>query len=87
MENMQQLPKIVENTFAYVSTGNCTQNWMVDGDDIQDRANAHLSAYYGVEAVIHQRGVHGFALMIGDYVIDLFNTREAADNYLANVSI
>jgi len=86
--NTNQATQIIEGTFAYVSTGNCTQGWMIDGDDIQARANAHLLAYYGyeVEARIHQRGVTGFALIVdGHIIIDLFQTKEAAERFLSNI--
>ena len=85
--NTKQIPQIVEGTFAQVSTGNCTAGWMIDGDDIQSRANANLENVFGyaVDAAIYQRGVKGFSLMIGGSVLDVFVTRAHAERFLASV--
>jgi hypothetical protein len=78
--------KIIEGTFAAVSSGNCSQAWMVDGDDIQERANAALNKQYGDVATIYQRGVQGFALSHGGkYLVGVYTTRDAAERALARI--
>lgn len=75
--------RIIEGTFALVSSGNCTQSWMVDGEDIQARANAALDPYWGTTATVHQRGVKGFGIDAGGrYLAEVYLTRQAAENAL-----
>lgn len=80
--------EIVEGVFAAVTSGNCSVSWIVDGDDVQDRANKALSAYWGNRSSIIERGVKGFAVnAIGStYLIDVFLTKEAAEQFASRVS-
>ncbi|QTD44307.1 hypothetical protein [Ottowia testudinis] len=77
---------IVAGPFALVSSGNCTQSWMVDGADIQERANAALDPYWGKGPVmIHDRGVTGYGIQVegSPYVVCVYGTREIAERKLA----
>ena len=80
--------EIVEGVFAAVTSGNCSVSWIVDGDDVQDRANKALSAYWGNKSSIVERGVKGFAVnVIGStYLIDVFLTKEAAEQFVGRAS-
>ena len=77
---------IVSGPFAVVSSGNTARDYMLDGDDIQERAAAAFdSVYYGCEAQVYQRGINGFGVQVegSNYVVDVYTTREAAERALA----
>lgn len=83
--------KVVEGPFALVAGGNATQDYLVDGDDIEDRALAHYdSAYNGCQGGVYQRGITGFGVQVvdGGYIVDIYETREAAERAIArNVQV
>ena len=75
---------IIEGTFALITSGNCTESWMLDGDDLQERADAAMDSYWGNASKIIERGVQGFAVSNGgEYMIDLYTTREAAERHIS----
>ena len=80
--------EIVEGVFASVTSGNCSVSWIVDGDDVQERANEAMSPYWGNKSSIIQRGVKGYAVNVvgAKYLIDIFTTREAAENFISRIS-
>ena len=80
--------EIVEGVFAAVTSGNCSVSWIVDGDDVQARANKALSDYWGNKSSIVERGVKGFAVnVIGStYLIEVLLTRGAAEQFVGRVS-
>ena len=81
--------RIVEGAFAAVSAGNCTWAWMVDGDDIQERANVALGWYWSndftIPASVHERGVRLACIQIDDqaHMLAGYSSREAAEAALA----
>lgn len=79
---------IIEGTFALVSSGNCTESYMVDGDDIQERANAAHDSYWGPKSNIIERGIEGFAVAVNGwagYMVDLYTTRASAEAAISEV--
>lgn len=93
--NTKHTITVIRGTFALVASGNASDAWMIDGDDIQDRANEALDWYWrveGVDATIYERGVEGWGVAIDDqpYMIGLFTTEAAAlrarDIAIANLS-
>lgn len=83
MSNINQI-KIVHGQFALVFSGNVTKAWMVDGDDIQQRANAALNPYWGDTAKIYDQHVEGWALMADNspYAIELYTSEMHAQRAL-----
>lgn len=78
---------IVTGPFAIVSGGNCTDRWMIDGPDLQDRANAAKDSYCGnAPATIYERGIVGYGIQIEGHadVVAVYKTREQAERALAN---
>lgn len=63
--------EIVEGTFALIATGNCTEGWVIDNDNI----TAH----------VYRRGVAGYGLRVKGHsvMLDLYTTRDAADAAMA----
>ena len=81
---------IIEGRFALVSGGNCTTQWMIDGEDFEQRAkvqwDAENAAYYGdfSPGMIYERGVAGFCLVDENGMIrEVMTTREAAERCVA----
>ncbi|GEM_PF-6584907 len=58
----------------------------VDGDDIQERANAAYSPYWGAAANVYQR-VEGYGIQHegSEYILAVYETREAAETHLVHV--
>lgn len=79
--------KIVKGTFALVSSGNCSTSWLIDGADIQDRANAAISSYWGNSAAVHERGVEGYGIKVEGcrYIVEVYTTLEAAERHMRAV--
>lgn len=72
-------PIIIEGTFARVSAGNCSTRWLLDGDDIQARADAALDPYWGNKATIYERGFVGAAIATdAGQIVEVFASRAAA---------
>lgn len=84
MTTKARTPHLISGRFARVFSGNCTASWMVEGDDLQARANAALGACYESDAPLYERNVEGYAVAYGDdpYVA-LFASREFAEQALA----
>lgn len=72
---------IVKGPFASVSSGNATQAWMVDGADIQARADAAMDKYWGETAVVYESNVDGYGIAIdgAKYIVAVYATHEAAE--------
>lgn len=76
---------IVEGRFANVGGGNCSRWWILDGDDVQERANAlpgHDIDRDGRKypSTIFERGVIGWALQIeGVDGVQVYLSRRAAE--------
>ncbi len=77
---------IVPGPFALVSSGNTTKSFMLDSDDIQERANAALNPYWGNSAGVIKRGIQGFGIQIegNPYVVEVYESRAAAERALAS---
>lgn len=77
---------IVPGPFALVSSGNTTKSFMLDGDDIQERANAALNPYWGNSATVIKRGLQGFGTQIegNPYIVEVYESRVAAERALAS---
>ncbi|WP_312247021.1 hypothetical protein [Stutzerimonas nitrititolerans] len=75
---------IVKGTFAIVSRGNCSTGWLTDGADIQDRANAAISSYWGSTAAVHERGIKGYGIQVEGcrYIVEVYATLEAAERHM-----
>lgn len=71
---------VIPGPFALVSSGNVTQSYMLDGDDIQDRANAAMDKYWADSATVIKRGIEGFGIQVegSKYIVEVYNTEEAA---------
>lgn len=79
---------ILSGTFAQVFAGNGNYDWLVEGDDIQQRANANINPYWmtpGRDCPIAQRNVEGHALVADGRVVVLYKTREHAERALADI--
>ena len=76
---------VVAGPFALVAGGNATQDYLLDGDDIEERAIAHYdSAYYGCKGGVYRRGIPGFGVqVVGGHIVDIYETREAAECAIA----
>lgn len=76
---------IVPGPFASVSSGNCTNSWMLDGDDIQARADAAMNPHFGNHSTVGRRGVEGYGIQIegSPYIVDVYASREVAERKLA----
>lgn len=61
-KNMKSL-KLVVGHFALVDTGNCTQGYIIDGPNVQARANKNYPKYYGDTCHIYQRGIEGAGIV------------------------
>jgi hypothetical protein len=90
---MQFTTMIVEGEFALVEAGNCTQTWMIDGPDLEDRARTLWgqwdASYYGPWSPSHirKRGVRGVAVMReGSPYADLYVSREFAEAAVAKAT-
>jgi hypothetical protein len=81
---MKPKASIIPGPFALVTSGNCTTSYMLDGDDIQERANAAMNRYWGDTAQVHKRGIPGWGILIDGhhYVVSVYTTREAAESHL-----
>lgn len=81
---MNASASILKGTFALVSSGNCSTSWLVDGDDIQVRANAAISPYWSDTAKVHERGVEGYGIQVDGckYIVEVYETREAAEAHM-----
>ena len=78
--------EIISGEFAEVFTGNGTYGWLVEGDDVQARANANIDPYWlteGRDCPIMQRHVPGHALAVDGEVKVMYTSREAAERGLA----
>jgi len=72
--------------FAEVATGNCTSGYILDGDDVQERANAQYPKSYGAPfSRVYKRGIVGFGIPTkkGFSQFYVFSTLEAAQRELA----
>jgi len=58
--------KVVTGLFAKVATGNATFGFILDGDDVQERANAAYDDYYGGTGFVYELGLEGAAIFIGN---------------------
>ncbi len=76
---------IVTGPFAVVSSGNVTNSYMLDGDDIQARADAAMSRYWADSSTVLQRGIEGFGIQVegSPYVVEVYGSREVAERKLA----
>lgn len=82
--------QIISGKFAEILGRNMTSNWMVDGDDLQDRADAvwqrgeTVLGGYSDTATILQRGIDGVAIQYGNHpYVFVYNSRAAAEAALA----
>lgn len=78
------MAKIIPGPFAVVTSGNCTRSFMLDGDDIQTRADAAMDKYWSDTATVVSRGIQGFGVQIegSDYIVDVYTTEDAAKRAL-----
>lgn len=77
---------IISGKFARVFTGNMTTGWLLEGDDLQGRANANVDPYWlpaGQDCPIYERNVDGHALALDGMPVVLYKSREAAEQALA----
>jgi hypothetical protein len=58
---------------------------MLDGDDIQARADAAMNSYFGTHSTVGRRGVEGYGIQIegSPYIVDVYASREVAERKLA----
>lgn len=72
--------KIVKGPFAKVTSGNATESWMLDGDDIQDRADAAMDRHFASSAHVIERGQAGYGIQVegSPYIAAVYLTEEAA---------
>lgn len=78
---------IIKGVFALVGSGNCTCSFLLDGPDVQARADAALGPHWGDSAMVFERGIPGYALSWpnkkGPYFDIVYKTRDAAEQAMA----
>jgi|GEM_PF-2611897 len=77
--------KVVTGLFAKVATGNATFGFIIDGDDVQERANAAYPDYFGGTGIVYERGLEGAAVFVGNNEVsrELYINKEFADRSVA----
>lgn len=84
---------LIEGPFAEVyAGGNATSEYIPDGDDLLERANAIRDTYWaesGRDAQVIQRGMVGWSVGLADdthhRAIQLYVTREAAETAIVRM--
>ncbi|GKS87140.1 hypothetical protein AVMA1855_23330 [Acidovorax sp. SUPP1855] len=82
----KSIATIVPGPFAVVSSGNCTNSYMLDGDDIQARADAAMDSYWATTSQVIHRDIAGFGIQVegSPYIAEVYTTQEAAERALAS---
>lgn len=72
---------VVPGPFALVTSGNTTTSYLIDGEDIQARADAAKDPYWGQGSTVLKRGLPGYGVQVEGcrYIEDVYTTAEAAE--------
>lgn len=58
--------KIIAGSFVLAETGNCTRGYIINDDNVQQRANDAMPKYYYPTGTYYpETNVNGFAIQIG----------------------